>query len=323
MLDMAARWTGRRVGLAVVYHGLGTPVADSDGEVSSTLDAAVFARQVTALRRRYRLVPASELAAAAAARGRGRRFPLALTFDDDLRSHVEVAAPVLAMLGAPATFFLTGASLSKPQTFWWQRLQRAVDAGLQPDDPVLGPARVVAGASAGPRELGERVRALAPAERDSVSQALLAYCGGEPADAGLSAERVSWLVGAGFEVGFHTARHDSLPDLDDRELASALTEGRDPVARLAPTASAVVAYPHGRADLRVADAARRAGYRSGFTTDHCPFRIGEDPLRIGRFEPPAASSAALEARLAKATGGRLVQGRARRLARLLLGRPSA
>ena len=64
-----------------------------------------------------------DLPAAARARRPGEPVPVALTFDDDLPSHREHAAPVLARHGAPATAFLCGAD----GPFWWQLLQRAID----------------------------------------------------------------------------------------------------------------------------------------------------------------------------------------------------
>ena len=76
---------------------------------------------------------------------------------------------------------------------------------------------------------------------------------------------VKRLAAAGFEIGFHTLHHDALPALDDRVLAEAMIEGKGALERTAGTPIAAVAYPHGKADRRVAEAARAAGYRRGFT----------------------------------------------------------
>ena len=105
-------------------------------EISAAVSLHNFERQLRHLRRRYRVVPASCLAEAAAARTRGRRVPVAITFDDDLPSHLSHAAPALRRARLSATFFLSGAGLNGPFSFWWQLLQRAWDRGLV-DAPLL------------------------------------------------------------------------------------------------------------------------------------------------------------------------------------------
>ena len=102
--------------------------------------------------------------------GRGEPFPLAITFDDDLRSHVELALPILPVAGAPATFFLTGASLQGPASFWWERLDRALR--LQRRLPSCSGRRIPASALA-------TVAALPASEREELSAALLGLLGGE------------------------------------------------------------------------------------------------------------------------------------------------
>ena len=131
----ALRWRLRaspaRVAGALVYHRTDhTP--PSGEQIVPAITAATLERHVRHLRRSYLLVPASQLHGAMLARRRGRPIPIAVTFDDDLASHLEVAAPLLRRLACPATFFLTGAGLDRAHGFWWQRLQAAADRGLDP-----------------------------------------------------------------------------------------------------------------------------------------------------------------------------------------------
>jgi peptidoglycan/xylan/chitin deacetylase (PgdA/CDA1 family) len=80
---------------------------------------------------------------------------------------------------------------------------------------------------------------------------------------------LSWLdlerlTAAGWEVGSNTVSHPRLTDLDDDCLAEELGASRELIAaRLGSCRS--VAYPHGLADWRVAQAAAAAGYESGCT----------------------------------------------------------
>jgi peptidoglycan/xylan/chitin deacetylase (PgdA/CDA1 family) len=284
----AARLTTARVGVVLVYHRIADVEGDPARELVPAVAKARFKRQLRHIVRFYRPVPAAAIQRAAAARRRGERFPIAVTFDDDLRSHVEVAAPMLLRSGVPATFFLCGASLDGPSSFWWERLQRVADAGR------LGELRrelVARDVSQLPAPAGHihdvavAVEAMPQAARDAVAEALRALEPTEP-EGGLNAEAVATLVEGGFAIAFHTRRHDRLPELDDVALDRALTEGRSALERLAGAAITAIAYPHGRADGRVAQAAREAGFVVGFTGEHGPVTPGSDPLLLNRFEPP-------------------------------------
>src|SRR5205807_10488023 len=97
-LAATARWSPLRRGVVIVYHGVGDPQGDWTRELLPTLGTRLFDSQLRHLRRRYHVVPASQILAAAAGRRRGKRFPVALTFDDDLLSHVLTATPTLERL---------------------------------------------------------------------------------------------------------------------------------------------------------------------------------------------------------------------------------
>jgi peptidoglycan/xylan/chitin deacetylase (PgdA/CDA1 family) len=110
---------------------------------------------------------------------------------------------------------------------------------------------------------------------------------------------VAALVADGFEIGFHTLRHDALPALADDALDAALRDGRDELATAAGTALDVISYPYGKADQRVAAAARAAGFRRGFITGRCAVTGETDPLLIPRL-PPAMSVGKTALRVARA-----------------------
>jgi peptidoglycan/xylan/chitin deacetylase (PgdA/CDA1 family) len=208
--------------------------------------------------------------------------------------------PVLIRHGVSATFFLTGSSLRQPFGFWWERLQRAVDAGLDlPELPGVGDASN----SAQPRsihDIGRDFERLAPVDRDSASTALADLVGPDLADWGLRADGVRQLLAAGMKVGFHTLRHDPLPSLPDEALASAMSAGRTELEELTGERLTTIAYPHGHADARVAAAARAAGFTCGFTTSRVePVRPTSEPLLLGRLGPSLWSTGHFALQLAR------------------------
>ena len=109
LLRVSLRLSARRAGIALVYHRIGDPPGDPDRELVPARGTAQFESELRHLKKHYRLVPASRLLEAAAGRRRGERFPVSITFDDDLSSHVEVAMPILERQGLPATFLVGGA----------------------------------------------------------------------------------------------------------------------------------------------------------------------------------------------------------------------
>jgi peptidoglycan/xylan/chitin deacetylase (PgdA/CDA1 family) len=283
-----------RAGVALVYHRVGDPPGDISRELLPALASRLFTKQLRYLSTRYRVVSASRLLEAASERRPREPYPVAITFDDDLRSHVETAAPILLRAGAPATFFLTGACLRGPHRFWWERLQEACDRDLDLRPLGLG------GPGADVHELGRAVEALPARRIDELDAALARLVWPDPRDAGLEAEHVAALVADGFEIGFHTRRHYPLPGLAAADLDAAMVDGRAELEEAAGDSLTTIAYPHGRADARVAAAARAAGFTTGFTG--APGRVtpASDPLLLCRVSPSYTSvgELALEVALA-------------------------
>jgi peptidoglycan/xylan/chitin deacetylase (PgdA/CDA1 family) len=289
------RLTGRKAGVALMYHSVDRRAGDPARELVPPHEVGLFESQLRHVARHYRVVPADGLLDAVSARRRGQRFPVAITFDDDLSCHATLAAPVLQALGLPATFFLSGASLDRPFSFHFERLQRAWDAGVPDLSAVVG---APAGAGRSLHALGTAMVEMSPEDRDLAAARLLERAGPDPESAGMRRAQVRELVTAGLTVGFHTFRHDPLTGLTDEQLAAALVAGRDELAEVAGAPVDVIGYPHGRADDRVATAAREAGFRFGFCTRRVPVTPGSNPWLLGRFGPSLRSVGALAVELA-------------------------
>jgi peptidoglycan/xylan/chitin deacetylase (PgdA/CDA1 family) len=208
------------------------------------------------------------------------RLRVAITFDDDDLSHVEHALPVLASAGVRATFFLSGRALHGLPDYWWAHLEQAlmahgvgaVAAALE----VTGNISRIASACEDPR-VAERLSRLAVA----------------PSGRQLAAADIAQLTGADMTIGFHTLGHPVLCSLRPSALNDALTHGRARLEQAAGTAIHYVAYPHGRADARVALAAKTSGYRAGFIAGGRAVSRDVDPFLIPRWEPGQLTAAQL------------------------------
>ena len=215
------------------------------------------------------------------ARRRGGRIPVAVTFDDDLASHSRWRRRCSERLACPAAFFLTGAGLDGPHCFWWQRLQAAADRGLDPR-PTLRMAGLWPRRAAARRPRRGR-RAVADGPRRRGAGALATHRRGPG--------RVQPDAVAGPAAGAGGLR-DRVPH--PRSPAAARARGRRARARPARRTgrargghgapATTIAYPHGRADERVAAAARAAGYTDGFGGPGRSITARSDRLLLGRTE---------------------------------------
>jgi peptidoglycan/xylan/chitin deacetylase (PgdA/CDA1 family) len=308
LLRTRTRWSARPLGLAVVYHVLAERNGDPQRELVVPHAVSLFDAHLSHLRRHYELVRASELPAAVAARRRGGRPPVAITFDDDARSHVDVAAPRLQAAGVRATFYLTGNALEGPGGHWCEELQVLWRQGDR-----AGRERIVQLAAGGTepvtvedavKVVGRAVEVLDPERHDAVTAELKARVDAELMVPGLTRAQIKGLADAGHEIGFHTRRHYRLTTLDDARLDAAMTDGRELVAEAAGAPLRTIAYPHGQADRRVAAAARRAGFTLGFTSDAGRFAPGQDALRLSRYWPSYGSQAHFAIEVAQLLAGR-------------------
>jgi peptidoglycan/xylan/chitin deacetylase (PgdA/CDA1 family) len=289
LLSLCMRLTGRRAGIVLVYHVIGDRTGRRERELVAPIGARDFERQLAHLDRWYGVVALSDLLPAAARRRRGQKFPVCVTFDDDHRSHLDRAAPVLRRRATPATFFLCGNGIEAPRSMWWQRLQRAWDRSADPatvvgclPEPAAGRLR---GSDPDIHAVGAALEEMTPGERDRAAAELGRLAGPDPPEEGMRSSEIAALAADGFEIGFHTRRHDVLVTLEDRELAAAMIDGRDELASAAGARLSAIAYPHGYADERVARAARSAGFELGLTAQRSAVTPAVDPMLIGRCDP--------------------------------------
>src|SRR5215210_1594318 len=94
-IQRAVRRSRLSVGFVVVYHGLAAKTGDPQQELVPPYAEQLVDSHLRFLKDRYRVVPGSRLLDAVVSRRGGEPIPVSITFDDDLRSHVVRALPVL------------------------------------------------------------------------------------------------------------------------------------------------------------------------------------------------------------------------------------
>lgn len=283
----AARLRGRA--LVLIYHRVGPPLP-AGCEVVPSVAIDVFTSHLHALRELVDVVPLEVIVRAgteALPPSSGLRPAVALTFDDDLPSHVRYALPILRELGIPATFFVSGRALHGLGPYWFQWLEALLVA--------RGPQQTAAFLKvpdASPHAL-LRAAAVSSELRRRVCETAAAL----PTPELLDREGIAALGAAGMTVGFHTVDHDMLPALDEPGLQDAVSRGRGDLAALTGQPVQFFAYPFGKSDHRCAAAVRQAGFLAAFTGRPAPWQRAVDRYDVGRWEPGAIRVEDLVAKL--------------------------
>jgi len=251
-------------------------------------DAAALERQLRWLKRRFSIVPLRSIVAAAGNGGALSR-KVALTFDDGLRSNVEVAYPILHKLAIPATFFVCPGLVDRASWLWTHearsRLAR-LDAGAR---------RELAAELGAPEEIEafvEWMKKLDLAARRRVEARLR---DATPRFAPTDAERDDFDL-AGWEalrrldpaivtIGSHTLTHPILPGTPPADVESEVRDSRRLLERGLQRPVEFFAYPNGDHDAG-AEVAVRKHYRAAVTVAHGWVRRGADAHRLPRLSAP-------------------------------------
>lgn len=272
---LAGRSPVRRI---VMLHGVG----------HDEFSAQAFERGLAWLAKRFTIVPLGEmlrgLVEGAAARHAGE---LALTFDDGLRNHAEVAYPILRRLGLPATFFVCP-QLIEDRRWLWNHEARdrllALPAAARRDY-----ARSSGSAADDVASVIAKLKTLPLSERLAQEERLRHLTQGHEISeaARRDFDPMTWsdveqLDSSLITIGSHTLTHAILPTLDDATLTRELAESRRMLEHRLGRVVDLFCYPNGSQDARVRKAVARF-YRGAVTTEYGVARMPADPHRLPRI----------------------------------------
>ena len=242
----------RRADLLILcYHGV-TPRRPRPGFAPLFVTRADFEQQLRYVRRHYRILPID--AAIAELWAGGLREPTAcITFDDGYRNNRTEALPVLERLGVPATVYLATGMIGTNRRLWTTQL---ADRGV-------------------PREEIDRLKRLSPRARDAVIAAIERQAPVWQAEDDDTLAMMDWADVRAMEAsglvsfGGHTANHEILSTLDEREREVEIAGCLDTLRSSVANPSSTFAYPNGQPedfDAAGVEALRRAGITAGLST---------------------------------------------------------
>jgi peptidoglycan/xylan/chitin deacetylase (PgdA/CDA1 family) len=235
-----------------------------------------------------------------------------ITFDDGYADNVDVAAPLLARYGLPATFFIATGFLDGG-CMWNDTLIETIRAMRRPalDLRPLGlgrhPLGGMAERAAAVQALIPRLKYLEPAERLERVAAVADAAGVRPpGDLMMRSDQVRALHAAGMEIGAHTVTHPILSAITPAQAEHEIVASRDTLAALTGSPVRAFAYPNGKpgVDYREehVDAVRRAGFSVAVSTVWGAAAADHDVLQLPRVGFEDTSRLLFPLRLLRAFG---------------------
>ncbi|MBI2104122.1 MAG: polysaccharide deacetylase family protein [Candidatus Omnitrophica bacterium] len=290
---LARRRHGRRLRI-LMYHGVVPSVRGPAGYGDLFVSADDFDRQLRHLARAFTVISLEEAIGHLVGR---RPFPeraVAVTFDDGYRNVVTTAWPILKARRVPATVFVPAALAGQPSVFWFDALRiLAARCAATRTAARLGGGIVVDGRAADMdralRGVIGRIGRLPLPEAEGVAESLTAQAAADgwperyPEFALASWEEWRHAAGNGLlAVGSHGLSHRSLAALPPEQRNDELRRSKQRIEEEIGRPCRAIAYPHGRWDAAVAQAAEAAGYACGLTTDDGLNGAPEDRFALRR-----------------------------------------
>lgn len=229
-------------------------------------------------------------------KGHLKRDSVVVTFDDGYRGIYDHAYPILKRKGIPAVFYLCSDYVGAGRFFDHDRLfyliQKAMNASLS-IEPLfsrgglpIDPANPIARGA--PLEATRRLLEIgSKTELDRFMRLLQETLHVGEADFPSEAAIVGWeaveeMARGGMTFGSHTAGHCLLTEVDPKVVLEELRLSKIALEARLNRKVVHLAYPDGRTNPFVVEAARACGYRTACTTAYGVNRIGGDPYLLGR-----------------------------------------
>jgi len=254
--------------LILSYHGVcgeKPDIADPDG---LHVPARLFERQMDFLRRRYRPVSLKQVREHFLAGTRLPRAAVLITFDDGYRNVARHALPALRKMSIPCVLFPAPGLVETGNWLWTSELEWR--RGADPDFARL--RGWLKGLTAARRRDWLKKEFNDGRPYPECEHTLMNW-------EEIGEARRDALV----EIGSHGLNHDPLTGCDGDQLENELRGSRRLLRERIGIEADTVAYPNGDFSEAVVEAAGKAGYRLGFTTEARHARRGDNPLALPRI----------------------------------------
>lgn len=297
---------GRHIMVVFAYHRVvdGRATKSFYTDYDRGMDVTVFSHQLDSLRKHFHVAGLHEFIDLVSGQSPLRRHTAIVTFDDADSDFIRYALPELKRRKMPAVMMAQTDMVGSSVQLWhvrvsnvvrftsqdqWQEIRRRADEWPKPVAAVVRRTKDI-GPKEDRRPLARAVNfALDEVSHDEVDQMVAAWEQIVPPSESLPIYCMDWnqlkeLEQNGIAVESHTQTHRKLPMLSDDEIRRELVNSKAILEEKLGKQVTAIAYPQGRYESRVGQAARAAGYCIGFTTVRTPCNY---PLEgLDRFAIP-------------------------------------
>jgi peptidoglycan/xylan/chitin deacetylase (PgdA/CDA1 family) len=277
--------------LVLIYHRV---LDRSDPLLPDEPDRAAFGAQMDLVRSLFNVLDLAD----AIERLRNGTLPpraAAITFDDGYANNAQIAAPIMAARGLPATFFIATGFLDGGRMFNDTVIEsvRRAPAALDLTDLELGSYTL--NDDAARRQaisaLLSKLKYQAPERRlvlaDSIAERV---GGGLPTDLMMTREQLRALAAVpGMKIGAHTINHPILTKVGNDAAQAEIVGSKQELERITGRPVETFAYPNGRPksdyDPSHVDIVSAAGFRAAVSTAWGSAHRGSDRFQIPRVAP--------------------------------------
>jgi len=282
----------------LLYH----KVNDDRDPFLHALPVDEFRSQMEYIARNFHVVSLDDVAAGRIG-GDGKKFSVAVTFDDGYRDNFTNAFPILKELGIPATIYLATGYIGTGKLPWYDQVCLAFKLTVRPA------LKMEPGAPAGSFEteqnrltlLDKALDWLRHMDDDTRGQQIprLFRALGVPDSLTLPNYMLNWdevrqMKTNNITFGAHTVNHPVLSQLSLKRLQEEIAGSKKTIEQKLNAEVRHFAYPFGRPQ-HFNDAVKRVVEQSGMstavTTVYGYNQVGDDPLTLKRFTPWAHDKA--------------------------------
>lgn len=307
---MAPRKAGGGRLCVLNYHRI---LSAPDPLLDSEPDVAAFDWQMQLLKQCFNVLPLHE-ATRRLVSGRMPPRAVAISFDDGYRSIHDLAMPILARHGLPATVFVTTGHMHDDGSMWNDMILEAVRRlPVTPLDLTVLGLRTFPMATAADRKqtagaLTELCKYMPLPERTRFTDHLQSLAGANlRQDLMLTADMLRTLMQNNIEIGGHTVNHPILTRIDDDLARREIVDNKADLEQIIGRAVRLFAYPNGRPptdfDARHVAMVIEAGYDAAFTTVGCAATAANSRYELPRRRPWDATPLRFSLRLLRWLAG--------------------
>ena len=269
--------------------------------------AAIFEGQISAIAAMLNVLPLPD-AARMVATGRLPPRAACITFDDGYRNNYEIALPILAKHGVPATFFIATGALADG-VMWNDLIVESIRrCGDRFDLREFGFADYPIGSPADRTEVTGRallsMKYTPVDERADLARRIYRrYCGGETPSLMMDPAMVRSLAERGFDIGGHTVHHPILQEIPDDRAFAEIRDGRDWLSSVTGRPITTFAYPNGHPGIdfsaKHCAMVREAGFDCAVSTQWGCASRSSDTMALPRVTMSESTPSSVFVRLLK------------------------